>query len=100
MEFRFTLFNACTLLVMLVTVGAAAWQIRAPNVRSNTLLICYAVLLGYTFGFKYSLNPYVVVGGFAIAVAMRIWALPKLWGCQAVVLGHALFRGAQLLLGK
>ena len=98
MDFRFTLFNDCTLFVMSVTIAAAAWRFRAA-ISTNLPFLYYAVLLGYAFGFPYSLNVYAVLAGLAITLVIRVikWRSGR-WA-EIPVYVYVLWRGLSLLAG-
>jgi hypothetical protein len=97
-SFRFTLFNGCTLLVMAMTIAALVRRFQVPA-GSNWPLVYYGVLLGYAFGFKYSLSPYWVVAGLAVALAQRLPRLAFLRCAELVVLVYVSWRCLELLLG-
>ncbi|MFB3826997.1 MAG: hypothetical protein ACE15B_09515 [Bryobacteraceae bacterium] len=69
-NFRFTLFNGLTLFVMALTVATALARL-ARRRGSNWPLAYYALLLAFALGFPYSLNPYVIGAGAALALAIR-----------------------------
>jgi 4-hydroxybenzoate polyprenyltransferase len=66
MMFRFTPFSCITLFVMAITLMAAARRLRSLK-PSKWLLGYFAVVLGFAFGFPYSLNLWWIFGGIALA---------------------------------
>ncbi len=96
--FRFTLFNSLTLLIMALTIltGVSRWT---GGLKSNWPLVYYAMLLGYTIGFKYGLNPYWISAGTLTALLIRFsrWGLRTRWA-EAVVFGYVLWRCVGLIL--
>ena len=96
--FRFTLFNSITLLIMALTIAAAAHRFLGRH-TSNWPLVYYAVILGYTFGFEGSLHPAWVVVGLAGGLLVRFgffWKVARF--AELVVFGYVLWRCLGLLL--
>ncbi len=102
MEFKFTLFNSVTLLVMVATLWMAYARFRF-RLDSNWLPLYYLLILGFWYGFDGSLNTWWVLAGVAAAVLLRSKALrpPVVNAVRAVELaffGYVLWRGLGLLL--
>jgi hypothetical protein len=102
MEFKFTLFNSITLLVMAVTAWMTFARFRF-RLDSNWLPLYYLLILGFWAGFDGSLNTWWVVAGVAAAVLLRSRKIraPLLNGVRGLELGffgYVLWRGVGLLL--
>ncbi len=69
-DFRFTLFNGLTLLVMALTIATALARTGARR-ESNWPLAYYALALVFALGFPYSLNSYVIAAGVVLALLIR-----------------------------
>jgi hypothetical protein len=95
--FRFTLFNAVTLLVMGLTVVVAQRRF-AGRPTSNWPLAYWALTMAYAVGFHYSLNVLLIAIGAALALMIRLgfhaanarWAemvvlIYVLWRCLALI---------------
>lgn len=96
--FRFTLFNALTLLVMGLTLAVAVQRFTARH-TSNWPLAYYAAVLGYTFAFDGGLHPAWVLAGLACALLIRsgyFWKHAR--ALEAVVFGYILWRCLGLIL--
>ncbi len=98
MDLRFTLFNCCTLLVIALAVAMTVWRFRG-GIGSYVLWLRYAVFLGYAFGFRYSLDVYVILAGAAVALAISLgkWKAAR-WVDLPVYL-YVVWRGIGLLAG-
>jgi hypothetical protein len=71
--FRFTLFNDITLLLMALTALVPVARFRGDP-RTNWAFGYYALVLGYTLGFKHGLNLRLVLAGVACALLIRFTA--------------------------
>jgi hypothetical protein len=100
--FRFTLFNAITLLIAALTVFTIVQRLRSSR-ASNSPLIYFALLAAYAQVFRRSLNWYGILAGMACAVLLR-FACPGaraekvLRAAEFGVLGYVLIRCAGLIL--
>ncbi len=74
-DFRFTLFNNITLLVLALTVYVAIWRFRG-NLLSNWPLVYYAIVIAYTVAFTGGLHPAWVAAGSVSAVFLRVTMFP------------------------
>jgi hypothetical protein len=68
-NFRFTLFNSITLLLMALTL-AMAWPRHLRGPRRKWALVYWAMVLGYAIGFKYSYDLRWVAAGLAATVGV------------------------------
>jgi len=68
--FRFTPFNGITISLMLLAAWLGFARLR-DNLRTNWAFGFYAVALGYALGFKYSIDPWLVLAGAACALLIR-----------------------------
>lgn len=103
MEFRLTLFNSITLLVMAFTLLTAIGFARR-TLNRNWPFFYYVLVLAYWKAFDGALNTGWVLLGAACGVLLR-FRLPGgrvaqiLWWLELAALAYILLRGADLLLG-
>jgi hypothetical protein len=103
MEFRFTLFNSVTLLVMGFTLLTGIAFARNKLDR-NWLFLYYPLILAYWWIFEGALNTYWVVGGLLCALLLRFSLLGGsgqriLRWPELIALTYVFLRGADLLVG-
>lgn len=103
MEFRFTLFNAVTLMIMGFTVLTIIPFARNKLDR-NWPFLYYLLILAYWGVFEGALNTYWVFGGLACAVLLRFRLLGGrvrqiLRWLEVAALAYIFTRGLDLLLG-
>jgi hypothetical protein len=97
-HFRFTLFNAITLLILALTAAMAVHLIRARN-AGQWPLAYYPVTAGFALGFPYSLNLLWVGAGLVLGVTLRAGWLPwKLRWLELPVLAYFAWRCVALLM--
>jgi dolichyl-phosphate-mannose--protein O-mannosyl transferase len=98
-NFRFTLFNDLTLLILALTLAMAVVRAKAPP-TANWPLTYYAVLLGFALGFPYSFNLWAVVGGIVSALLVRLapQARPAARIAEFAALAYVFGRSVALLL--
>ncbi len=103
MEFRFTLFNNITLLVMAFTLWTGVTYAR-NKLDSNWPFLYYLLVLAYWKIFEGSLNTYWVFGGLICAMLVRFKPLGGFtrnvfrW-LQLAALAYIFLRGVDLLVG-
>ena len=103
MEFRFTLFNSVTLLVMAFTLLTAVGFARR-TLNRNWPFLYYLFVLVYWKAFDGALNTGWVLLGAVCGVLLR-FRLPGeraariLWWLELAALVYIFLRGADLLLG-
>ena len=97
-NFRFTLFNSITLLVLALTLLTAIRCFGAAP-RSNWPPAYWAIALAYTFGFSRGLHPAWVGTGALCAILIRFGAWPSLvrWA-ELVALAYVAWRSVGLIL--
>jgi hypothetical protein len=96
-NFRFTLFNNITLLIMALTVAIAAVRWLGQR-RSNWPLVYYVVVAGFTFGFDGSLNKLLFGIGLACGLSIRFTSWPAPQWMEAAFFAYVLWRSIGLLL--
>jgi hypothetical protein len=97
-NFRFTLFNGITLVVMALTI-VLAWRRFAGTLAANWPLAYYTAVVGYTIAFSGGLNPYWVAAGVACGMAVRFGPYPaRVRLVELVPLGYVTWRCVGLVL--
>jgi|SRR5450755_675924 len=96
-HYPFTLFNAITVLVLVLALAVAWGRFRAAE-AANWPLACYAAIAAYTVGFSGGLNPYWVAAGAACGVAIRFgFQAKRVRWVEAIALGYMAIRCVRLL---
>jgi len=97
-HYPFTLFNAITLLVLLLTLFLAWTRLRGLY-SSNWPLVYYAAVVAYTVGFSGGLNRYWVAAGVACGLAIRCGFYPsRIFLLELVSLAYIAWRSVGLIL--
>ena len=103
MEFRFTLFNNITLLVMAFTLWTGVTYAR-NKLDSNWPFLYYLFVLAYWKIFEGSLNTYWIFGGLICVLPLRFELLGGRvrdifrW-LEIAALAYIFLRGVDLLVG-
>jgi hypothetical protein len=103
MDFRFTLFNSITLLIMGFTLLTGAGFVRR-KISPNWAFLYYPLVLGYWKVFDGALNTWWLFTGIACALLLRFirregLVTRALWWIEAAALAYIFLRGLDLLLG-
>lgn len=103
MDFRLTIFNSITLLIMAVTLLTGLGFVRG-KIGRNWPFLYYPLVLAYWGVFEGALNTWWVFAGVGCALLLRLVRregvfLKVLWWGEAAVLLYILVRGLDLLLG-
>jgi hypothetical protein len=98
-NFRFTLFNALTLLLMVLTAGMALARAKASP-KANWPLAYYALAMAFALSLRYSLNPWFVAAGAVCSLMVRAGhgAAPAARAAEFAVLAYVFARSVALLL--
>lgn len=102
MYFRFTLFNAITLMVLVATLAMAYERLRG-RLKTPLLIGYYAFIALYWFAFNGAIGTLWLVFGLLVAAVLRIQVLrgSMLRAAQIgeyVFLAYVLWRAAALIL--
>jgi hypothetical protein len=98
-NFRFTLFNTLTLLVMALTVAMAVVRARTrPEAAWPSLY--YAAVAAYALAFRYSLNLWLLAAGILAAALLRFAPRVRPYArvAEFAVLAYVFIRSAALLM--
>ena len=103
MDFRLTLFNSITLLIMAVTLLTGLGFVR-KKISLNWPFLYYPVILAYWKAFDGALNTWWVLTGLGCTLVLRFvrreGAFTRVvWWIEVAALAYVLLRGLDLLLG-